>query len=213
MMRAGLLITLEGGEGVGKSTALSFIHDFLIDQNIDCVVTREPGGTKIGESIRHILLHQADVKMCAEAELLLMFAARAEHIAHVIRPALAKGQCIISDRYTDASFAYQGGGRGVSKDFISQLAYYVQSDCIPDLTILLDAPVSVGLSRMQQRGKRDRIEQEDVAFFERVRQAYLDRAKNEPNRFCVIDASQPIEKVQADIAMTLKTFFSERQIT
>jgi len=199
-----MFITLEGCEGVGKSTALSFISDFLAKHAIDVVLTREPGGTDIGESIRNILLTETLEPMTPETELLLLFAARAQHIAQVVRPALAKGRWVLSDRFTDASFAYQGGGRGVDMAFIQQLADHVQADTKPDLTLLLDAPVAVGLSRMQQRGKKDRIEQEDISFFERVRDVYLARAKAAPNRFVIIDASQDLANVQADLARALK---------
>ena len=198
-----MFITLEGCEGVGKSTALTYIADFLSQNNVDVVLTREPGGTDIGEGVRNILLTKTVEKMTADTELLLLFAARAQHIAQVVRPALRKGQWVVSDRFTDASFAYQGGGRGVPTSFITQLADHVQADTTPDLTILLDAPVEVGLSRLQQRGKKDRIEQEDVDFFKRVRTVYLERAKSEPKRFAIINADQSIEQVQTDIAKVL----------
>ncbi len=199
-----MFITLEGCEGVGKSTALSFIANYLSKQNIDTVLTREPGGTDIGEGVRNILLTKTLEMMTPETELLLLFAARAQHIAQVVRPALKKGQWVVSDRFTDASFAYQGGGRGVSMTFIQQLADHVQADTKPDLTILLDAPVVVGLSRLQQRGKKDRIEQEDIAFFERVRNAYLQRAQAEPGRFAIVNADQSVDSVQSDITKILK---------
>lgn len=197
-------ITLEGGEGVGKSTAISFIKKYFAEKKVDCVFTREPGGTKTGEKIRDILLSNNNEIIFPETELLLMFAARAQHIAQIIRPALSAGKTVVSDRFTDASFAYQGGGRGIAKDHIQKLADFVQGDLAPDLTLLFDAPVDIGLSRINQRGEKDRIEQESIDFFKRVQQAYLDRAKQFPTRFVVIDASQSIEYVQKEIKEALE---------
>lgn len=196
-------ITLEGSEGAGKSTALLFIKNYFQQKKIDCVFTREPGGTSVGESIREILLHHKKEMILPETELLLMFAARAQHIAHVIKPALQAGKTVVSDRFTDASFAYQGGGRNISLDYLQTLEKWIQGDVKPHLTLLLDAPVEIGLSRMQQRGEKDRIENEKKEFFERVRNAYLARAKQFPERFVIIDASQSVEKVQGQIRRTL----------
>lgn len=203
MQNKGIFITLEGCEGVGKSTALTFIADFLKAKKINGVITREPGGTPIGEDVRRVLLNDTNKAMTAETELLLLFAARSQHITQVITPALQAGRWVVSDRFTDASFAYQGGGRQMPVNFINDLAVKVQKNVRPNLTILLDAPVEVGMSRLKNRGKKDRIEQEDIDFFERVRAAYLSRATAEPNRFLVVDASQSIEMVQTEITAAL----------
>jgi dTMP kinase len=197
-------ITLEGGEGVGKSTAVQFLQQILTQLGINHICTREPGGTALGESIRQILLTPRPEPITVDAELLLLFAARAQHIAQVIRPALAKDQWVISDRFTDASFAYQGGGRQISMTRIAALARYVQGDLTPDLTLLLDAPLDLTMQRVNQRGEKDRFEQENKLFFDRVRHAYLDLAKAEPQRFVVIDASQSLLDVQAAIRSALK---------
>lgn len=198
-------ITLEGSEGVGKSTALSFIKQYFIEKNRDFIVTREPGGTAIGESIREILLNRSDESVLPETELLLMFAARMQHIAHVIKPALAAGKVVISDRFTDASFAYQGGGRHMDLSKIETLAQWVQGDLTPNLTLLLDAPVEVGLSRIEGRSHKDRIEHEKKDFFERVRQAYLIRAKQFSERIKIIRADESLESVQAQIRAVLNS--------
>lgn len=197
------LITLEGCEGVGKSTALTFIKNYFSEKKIECVFTREPGGTKIGEAIREILLRSTLENIFPETELLLMFAARAQHIAQIIKPALSAGKIVISDRFTDASFAYQGGGRKIAEDRIQILADFVQGSLQPDLTLLLDAPVEIGLSRMQKRGKKDRIEQESIDFFNRVRNAYLNRAKQFPKQFVIIDASGLLVNTQKQIKAAL----------
>lgn len=199
-------ITLEGSEGVGKSTAMHAIEKYFSEKNKACVITREPGGTKIGEAIRHILLHATAETLLPETELLLLFAARAQHIAHVIKPALLSGKTVISDRFTDASFAYQGGGRQISEKNIQQLTDWISKDLQPDLTLLLDAPIDIGLSRLHQRGEKDRIENEKKEFFERVRAVYLARAKQYPKRFAVIDASQSISAVQSHIIQALDRF-------
>lgn len=202
-VKANFFITLEGGEGVGKSTALSFIKNYFIEKNIECVMTREPGGTKIGEAIRDILLHLKDEVVLPETELLLLFAGRAQHIHHVIKPELNAGKTVISDRYTDASFAYQCGGRGVSKSHFEILEKWIQSDLYPDLTLLLDAPVEIGMKRIESRGEKDRIELEKNDFFERVRQAYLSRAKQFPDRFVIIQANESLGNVQVQIKTAL----------
>ena len=194
-----MFITLEGGEGVGKSTALNFLKKYFTQQKKSFVVTREPGGTAMGESIRQLLLHREEEKVLPETELLLLFAARAQHIATVIKPALAAGKVVISDRFTGSSYAYQGGGRQVPQAKIDFLAEWIQADVVPDLTFLLDAPVATGLSRLQNRQHKDRIEKEKVDFFERVRNAYLARAKQFPKRFVVIQADRPVGEVEQEI--------------
>lgn len=199
-----LFITLEGGEGVGKSTALAFIQNYFLEKKIDCVMTREPGGTKIGEAIRDILLNNHDEKIFPTTELLLMFAARVQHIEQIIRPALNAGKTVVSDRFTDASFAYQGGGRQIPIDQIQILSDWVQGDLQPDLTLLLDAPIAVGLMRIDARGYKDRIESEESIFFERVRNAYLARAKQFPDRFVIIKADESLKNVQAQIKNALE---------
>lgn len=185
----GRFITLEGGEGVGKTTNLDYIRAALERAGKTVRVTREPGGTLLAEQIRGLLLDLLYKGMSSDCELLLVFAARAEHLAQVIRPALAAGEWVLCDRFTDATYAYQGGGRGLSQQRIAELEQMVQNGLQPDLTWLLDVPVAIGLSRAGERGTLDRFEQEEVAFFERVRQGYLARAAAEARRFRVIDAS------------------------
>lgn len=198
---SGLFITVEGVEGVGKSTNLHFIEERLRAAGREVVVTREPGGTDLGEQVRALLLDRDAGGMSADTELLLMFAARAEHLAQVIRPALAAGQCVLSDRFTDATYAYQGGGRGIDETRIALLENWVQGSLRPDATFLLDAPVALGLERAGKRGALDRFENEDLQFFERVRYAYLSMARRHPQRYRVIDASEQLEAVQARIAV------------
>ena len=199
----GKFITVEGIEGVGKTTNMEFIHQQLLASGRDVVVTREPGGTPLGEAIRGLLLDPRYTGMDSTCELQLMFAARAEHLARVIRPALQQGQWVLCDRFTDATYAYQGGGRGIDKTIIARLEVLVQGDFRPDLTLLLDVPVEVGLARAGQRGGLDRFEQEKRAFFERVRAAYLDMAREHPQRYRVIDAGQPLQQVQQALAAQL----------
>jgi dTMP kinase len=206
----GLFITLEGPEGGGKSTNLAFVRDWLTGRGIEPVATREPGGTALGEAIRELLLGRRGEGMAADTELLLMFAARAEHLAQVIEPALAKGRVVLCDRFTDATYAYQGGGRGVPAERIRILEDLVQGDRRPDLTLVLDVPVEVGMARVHRRGEKDRFERERVDFFERVRAAYLGRARAHPERYRVIDASRPMEEVQADLAAALAEVFARR---
>lgn len=194
-------ITLEGGEGVGKTTNLDFIEDYLRARGIDVLRTREPGGTTIGEGVRDILLKSST--MDRWTELLLVFAARAQHISEVIRPALVSGQWVLSDRFTDASHAYQGGGRGLDTAIIGQLEAWVQQELQPDLTLLLDAPVELGMTRARSRGETDRFESERLEFFENVRAAYLDRAERFPERIRRVDASDSLVEVQARIAIHL----------
>jgi dTMP kinase len=202
-MNRGLFITLEGGEGAGKSTSLAFVREFLEQAGRRVVVTREPGGTPLGEKIRELLLHGRE-SMDVDTELLLMFAARAEHLARVIRPALAAGACVACDRFTDATYAYQGGGRGVPEARIRILEDWVQQGLRPDLTLLLDIPVEQGLGRAGQRSAPDRFEREKIDFFERVRNRYLAAAASEPQRIRVIDAACDIPQVQAQLRCALE---------
>lgn len=192
----GKFITVEGGEGAGKSTNIGFLQRCLQRAGIEPLMTREPGGTALGEEIRALLLEHRDDAMTAEAELLLMFAARSEHLARVIRPALATGQWVVCDRFTDATYAYQGGGRRVAPKRIAELERYVQGGLRPDCTILLDVPVDIGIERAGRRSRLDRFESEARPFFERVRSTYLNRAQQEPQRYRVVDAAAPLEQVQ-----------------
>ncbi|MCP3679162.1 MAG: dTMP kinase [Gammaproteobacteria bacterium] len=207
-MTTKLFITIEGIEGVGKSTAMRHITDYLQQRGQTVVATREPGGTEIAEQIRHILLTPHQEPVAANSELLLMFAARAQHIAQVILPALNAGKIVVSDRFTDASFAYQGGGRGMAMADITMLQQLVQRDLEIDLTILLDAPAEIGLQRATANSQPDRIEAEQIAFFQRVRQTYLQRAAAEPQRFHVIDATQPLAAVKTAINPLLDTLLT-----
>ncbi len=202
----GYFITVEGSEGVGKTTNINFIKEYLQAKGFKVTVTREPGGTALAEEIREILLNHRQDNMADDVELLLMFAARAEHLEKIIYPALKRGEYVISDRFTDATYAYQGGGRGISSERIAELENWVQGDFRPDLTLLLDAPVSVGLERAGKRGELDRFESEKADFFERVRQTYLDRARKVPQRFHIIDAARPLKEVQAQIKTHLDAF-------
>ena len=207
----GKFITIEGTEGVGKTTNIEFIQTWLNQQKVDFVTTREPGGTPLAEQIRELLLTPRDEKVCNSAELLLMFAGRAQHLDQVIVPAIQSGRCVVCDRFTDATYAYQGFGRGMDSALISHLERLVQADLRPDLTLILDIPVEIGLQRASQRSAPDRFEREQTEFFERVRQGYLSIAANEPQRCVVIDASQPLEDVQRDITTALKSFFMQGQ--
>jgi dTMP kinase len=199
-----LFITLEGIEGLGKSTNLDFIADLCQQAGHDVVVTREPGGTPAAEAIREFILQRSHEDLSDLAELMLMFAARAEHLTGLIRPALARGATVICDRFSDASFAYQGGGRGLPMASIATLRDLVQNDLRPDLTILLDAPLEVSAARMAARDYQDRFEQEKLEFFGRVKQAYLDIARQEPARVKIVDADQPLEQVQKMIKQLLQ---------
>jgi dTMP kinase len=195
----GLFITLEGPEGAGKSTNREYLAERLREQGVDVLLTREPGGTPLAERIRELLLDPSDEQMAADTELLLVFAARAQHLQQVIRPALARGCVVLCDRFTDATYAYQGGGRGLSIERIAQLEQFVQGELRPDLTLIFDLPVEVGLARAAARGRLDRFEQEGRGFFEAVRQAYLQRAAQAPQRYHVLDAGQTLAQVQVDI--------------
>jgi len=204
-MSKGIFITLEGIEGVGKSTHASFIADLLEKQGREVVLTREPGGTKAGEAIRDILLSNKNQhNVSNDLELLLMFAARAQHLQEIIIPALTGNKCVICDRFTDASYAYQGGGRGIPAERIRALEHWVQKDLRPDLTLLLDVCVKTGLNRAGLRSEADRFESEAIHFFEKVRKAYLDMARAEQERVQIIDASGTIEEVQHEIIKVLQ---------
>ncbi|MEH6627676.1 MAG: dTMP kinase [Motiliproteus sp.] len=202
-------VTIEGGEGAGKTTNINFIQDYLTTAGIPFLLTREPGGTPMAEELREMLLRHRDEAVSENCELLLMFAARAQHIQQVIIPALKKGTWVLCDRFTDATYAYQGGGRGVDVSKIASLENLVQGDLRPDLTLLLDVSVEVGMERARARGQLDRFEQEKMDFFELVRHAYLERAKQESNRFRVIDAAGGIDNVQQKIRNVLDRFIHE----
>ncbi len=202
----GKLITLEGGEGAGKSTLLEAVRTQLVGRGVDVLVTREPGGTTSGEAIRAVLLDARLRGLCAEAELLLMFASRAQLVREVVMPALADGRWVLSDRFTDASFAYQGGGRGQPVQRIADLERWAAAGVTPDLTLLLDLPVADGLRRASGRGAADRIEMENADFFERVRAAYRTRAAGAPQRFRIVDSSQPLAAVLADVHARIAEF-------
>ncbi|MBN2865692.1 MAG: dTMP kinase [Thiotrichales bacterium] len=206
----GKFLTLEGTEGAGKSTNLSFIKEWLTEQGIEVISTREPGGTEIGEAVRGILLNQDFTAMHEDTELLLMFAARAQHLREKILPALAQGKWVISDRFTDASYAYQGAARGMGFERIAQIEQWVQQGVHPDTTFVFDLPIEVGMARVAARGgETDRFEQEKHDFFEKVRGAYLTRAAQAPERYKVLDASQSLESVQAAIVARLQSLISE----
>ena len=194
-------ITLEGIDGAGKSSHLEFIRGWLAARAVDAVFTREPGGTALGEQLRALLLSTA-TQVSLETETLLMFASRQEHIIQVIAPALAAGRWVVSDRFSDASFAYQGGGRGLAFERIAELEHWVQQGLQPDLTLLFDVPQQLAQSRMAQSRELDRFEREQADFHQRVRQAYLDRARGNA-RFCVLDASRSLQAIQQDIAACL----------
>ena len=199
-------ITVEGIEGVGKSTNIQFITDWLTERAIPFIVTREPGGTVLGEQLRELLLHGDSVD--GKAELLMMFASRAQHLAEKIKPALAAGTWVVCDRFTDSTFAYQGGGRGLNLDWIEQLAQLIHGDFQADLTLLLDAPVEVGRARAAKRSASDRIEAESLNFFNRVRDQFLQRAQDH-KRFTVINANQALEQVQCEVEAALDSLLNK----
>lgn len=207
-----VFITLEGTEGVGKSTALQYIQDYLAQHQVPFITTREPGGTPLAENIRHLLLHKDAEKMAYHTELLLMFAARAQHLQQVIKPALAQKKWVLCDRFTDATYAYQGGGRGLPTAEIALLETLVQGDLRPNLTLWLDAPVELGLQRAAARHQLDRFEQEKAVFFDKVRAVYQQRAEAEPQRFRRIDASGSIAEVQAQLKTVLAHFLAVRTL-
>jgi dTMP kinase len=200
-------ITLEGIEGVGKSTALEVIRKVLEAKGRDVVVTREPGGTAIGEKVRDILLSTQNGEMSALAELFLLLAARTQHLVEVVSPALTVGKCVVCDRFFDATFAYQGAGRGLDTSTIEAATALISPFYVPTLTFLLDAPVEVGLKRIKTRAQTDRFEEQNKAFFEKIRASYLNRARLEPRRFSVIDASQSLKVVSDSIELILREKF------
>lgn len=206
MTKTGKFITLEGIEGVGKTSNLEYIQGLLESAGISCVVTREPGGTALGESLRTLLLEHSDEQMSENAELMMMFAARAEHLQKVILPALEAGHTVLCDRFTEATYAYQGGGRGIDIEKISELESWLQGDLRPDLTIILDAPVAVGRARAGKRSSPDRIEKEKDDFFQRVREYYLGMSKRHPRRICIVDASVTLEEVKKQVKEQLHKY-------
>ncbi|MAZ87711.1 MAG: dTMP kinase [Cellvibrionaceae bacterium] len=203
-MPRGKFITLEGTEGVGKTTNLTFIQEWLEQKNVPLIVTREPGGTPLAEELREMLLRKRDEPVDASAELLMVFAARAQHLNQVIRPALERGEWVLCDRFTDATYAYQGAGRGLSLEMIETLENLVQEELRPDLTIVLDIDVETGLARASDRAALDRFESEAVEFFHRVRGGYRTRVAQQPDRYRVIDAGQNLKAVQSDVAAVLE---------
>lgn len=190
---------MEGGEGVGKSTNIAFIEEQLKNRDVEVLLTREPGGSSLGEDMRQLLLEVRSEPVDPMAELLLMFAARAQHISTRIEPALAAGTWVLCDRFTDATYAYQCGGRGIDRHAVSTLETLVQGSLRPDCTLLLDAPVNIGMARARNRGELDRFEREELDFFERVRTAYLALAQSSGGRYRVIDAGQPLQQVQQQL--------------
>ncbi|MDA7825720.1 dTMP kinase [Porticoccaceae bacterium] len=205
----GRFITIEGTEGVGKTTNIEYIKQWLDDHAISYVSTREPGGTPLAEEVRQLLLANREEKVCSKAELLMMFAGRAQHIDQVIEPQLAKGNWVLCDRFTDATYAYQGAGREMGDELIKSLETMVQGAMRPDLTLVLDVPVELGLERAGKRSEPDRFEREKTDFFNRVRSAYLSMATNNPQRYKIIDASQNLEHVQLQIQATLTSFLQK----
>jgi len=205
MVKKGKFITLEGMDGAGKSTHIPAIIDQIKALGETVVCTREPGGTPLAEQLRAILLHQA---MHAETETLLMFAARREHIDQVIAPAIARGDCVISDRFTDATYAYQAGAKEVSIAKINVLETWVQGDLQPDMTLLFDVPVAVSLERLALAGTPDKFEREGADFFEKLRNAYLARAKQDPARFRIINGNQALAAVKEEVKVSIEEFFS-----
>lgn len=202
----GKFITLEGGEGAGKTTCMSHVRDRLSGAGISFVQTREPGGTPLAEKIRNLLLDKENTDIRPDTELLLMFAARAQHLEELIRPALQRGQWVLCDRFTDATHAYQGGGRGIPQQRITDLEHWTQKGLKPDLTLLLDLPIETGLERAGQRSTPDRFESESMRFMQKTREAYQQIADDEPQRVKVIDASRPLEQVLAQIDAVMDDF-------
>ena len=202
----GKFITLEGGEGCGKSTNIKFIEQLLLAEGFSVVLTREPGGTSLAENIRQLLLDKEQEKISEQTELLMMFAARAQHIKHVIQPALEQGSWVLCDRFTDSSYAYQGYGRNMDRSAIQWLESFAQNKLRPDLTLLLDAPVDLGMARAKKRGQLDRFESEKMEFFNKVRTGFLEIAKQQPERVKVVDAAQELSAVQESIAQLIQKF-------
>ncbi|MFL9711474.1 dTMP kinase [Methylobacillus sp. Pita1] len=199
----GKFITLEGMDGAGKSSHIESIISALRARGLEVVSTREPGGTQLGEKLRELLLHE---RMHAETETLLMFAARREHIAEVIEPALARGAWVVSDRFTDASFAYQCGGRGVPREKVEALEAWVQQGLQPDLTLLFDVPVEVSVARLAAAREPDKFERESAEFFRRIRNGYLARAEAQPQRFRLVDGNRPLDEVRVDVLDIMQKF-------
>ncbi len=201
-----MFLTVEGVEGVGKSTHIETIKNFLDARDIACILTREPGGTPVAERIRELLLavHEEEA-LCELSELLLVFAARAQHLERVVKPALAQGKWVICDRFTDATYAYQGGGRGLDVAIIAGLESLVQGELKPDLTIILDLDPRIGMQRASERGELDRFEREKIEFFDKVRQTYLDIAAADPQRCVVIDAGNDLAAVSSDLLKVLNS--------
>ena len=204
MRRKGLFITVEGVEGAGKSTNIEVIEEFLSERNVDYILTREPGGTLLAEEIRELLLRRHEEEMDAIAELLLIFAARAQHLNTKIKRSLAEGMWVLCDRFTDATYAYQGAGRGLDVESINQLERFVQDNLRPDLTVIFDLDPSIGLERARQRGQLDRIESQKLEFFQRVREGYQNIAARESGRCLLIDASQTRETVRQSLRAALE---------
>ncbi len=208
-MKLGKFITLEGGEGVGKSTNVHYIQTFLKSQGIDVIVTREPGGTKLAEKIRTFLLQRDhDESISPQAELLLMFAGRSLHLENIIKPNLQQGKWVVCDRFTDASYAYQGSGRGIDEQTINWLESFIQEGLQPDLTLLLDMPVAEGMHRANKRSEPDRFETEHLVFFDRVRAGYLSRAEQFPQRIKIIRAQETLSEVQMQIQVELQSLLT-----
>lgn len=203
----GKFITIEGTEGVGKTTNIQFIQNWLESKQLAYLCTREPGGTPLAEQIRELLLAPREELVCDTAELLLMFAGRAQHLNQVIEPALTEGAWVLCDRFTDATYAYQGAGRGMGTSLIAELELIVQGSLRPDLTLILDIPVELGLKRASERSDPDRFEKEKTEFFDLVRNGYLDIARKHPDRCVVIDASQPLDEVQRELSIALEAFW------
>ncbi len=203
-------ITVEGIEGVGKSSAVDLICRTLAEAKIDYILTREPGGTVIAEGIRHIILNRWEEPLMPLTEAFLFFAGREQNISQKIKPALMRGQWVVCDRFTDSSFAYQGGGRGVDFEYLQAMAAWVQGDLQPSMTILLDAPVQIGMTRIESRSK-DRIESEKTAFFERARQTYLQLAEENAERYRIVNANQSMDRVQEDIVHLMQEFIRKTQ--
>lgn len=210
--KPGLFITVEGGEGSGKTTNMAFIQKYLQSVGIAFEVSREPGGTPLAEDIRHLVLQPRKELVDPSAELLLIFAARAQHLQQKIKPALEQGKWLVCDRFTDATYAYQGGGRELNMNHIQQLETLVQGDLRPDAVIILDVDLDVGMARASSRGELDRMEQESISFFYRVRQVYLQRAAAEPERYFIVDAGQALEQVQDDLAQVLQKLIEKQGI-
>lgn len=210
-MKRGVFITLEGGEGAGKSTNASWLADYLRSHGKTVLVTREPGGTEVAEAIREVLLSPDLPGMHADTELLLMFAARNEHLHTKILPALEQGTWVICDRFTDATYAYQGYGRGISLSRIAELERWVQGDLHPDYVILFDLDVTTGMARAQARGRADRFEQEHAAFFERIRAGYQHRAGQLPQRYPLINAAEPLEQVRQQLQFVAERILAEAE--